>query len=228
MESLRASFAASHAAYLARLAAGKQPLPPAAVRSVAGGALSFLDYTDDAALARVNAAYLLAVALLYAVMRWRGTGFELRAIMIVRPPRFAASAAPRSHRAFGALPHRFAPLTDATRPLLWTRGGTRRWRRERARQHVSRRAAAGALTRPRRVTGVQRGVRGAGGLRGGGRRALQAGEAGLLRVQRAGSVARWPPPGAGYVVRTSPAPRPAAQGSQLLQPRARRAAVARA
>jgi hypothetical protein len=91
MASLRASFEASHAAYLARLAAGKQPLPPAAVRSVAGGALAFLDYTDNAALARVNALYLLVVAVLYAVMRRRGAGFELRWLMIVRslrlPPR---------------------------------------------------------------------------------------------------------------------------------------------
>ena len=81
---LKASFDASHAAYLARLAAGKQPLPPAAVRSVASGALSFLDYTNDAALARINANYLLVVALLYIVMRRRGSGFELRWLMIVR------------------------------------------------------------------------------------------------------------------------------------------------
>ena len=94
MAALRASFDASHAAYVARLAAGKQPLPPAAVRSVAGGALSFLDYTDNASLARVNAAYLLVVALLYVVMRRRGSGFELRWLMIVRlhPCRLARAA----------------------------------------------------------------------------------------------------------------------------------------
>ena len=101
---LQASFQASHAAYLARLAAGKQPLPPAAVRSVAGGALSFLDYTDDSALARVNAIYLLVVALLYVVIRRRGAGFELRWLMIVRLSRFAALPWPRRRRAFGSLP----------------------------------------------------------------------------------------------------------------------------
>ena len=108
---LRASFEASHAAYLARLAAGTQPLPPAAVRSVAGGAFAFLDYTDDAALARVNAAYLLAVALLYAVMRRRGSGFELRLLMIVR---FAAKPPPRSRLAFGRLPWRAKPCANAS------------------------------------------------------------------------------------------------------------------
>ena len=99
MASLKASFEASHAEYLARLDAGIQPLPPAAVRSVAGGALAFLDYTDDAALSRVNAVYLLLVALLYVVIRRRGTGFELRWLMIVRcfmPCRQAsATLAPR-------------------------------------------------------------------------------------------------------------------------------------
>ena len=118
MDALRASFEASHAAYLARLAAGKQPLPPAAVRTVAGGALSFLDYTNDAALARVNAAYLFAVALLYVVMRWRGSGFELRWLMIVRsyacrpgPHLARAATAPRvraSRRLSRAAPTRCA------------------------------------------------------------------------------------------------------------------------
>ena len=111
---LRSSFEASHAAYLARLAAGKQPLPPAAVRSVAGGALAFLDYTDDAALARVNAAYLLAVALLYAFIRWRGSGFELRWLMIVRRSRFAAFPWPRSRCALGELPCRSPTAAGAT------------------------------------------------------------------------------------------------------------------
>ena len=86
MERLRASYVASHGAYLARLASGTQPRPPALVRSAAGGALSFLDYTDDKALLTVNAAYLATVALLYAVMRRRGAGFELRGPMIVRAP----------------------------------------------------------------------------------------------------------------------------------------------
>ena len=111
---LKASFDASHAAYLARLAAGKQPLPPAAVRSLAGGALSFLDYTDDGALARINATYLLVVALLYVVMRRRGAGFELRWLMIVRHSRFAAMPWPRSRRAFGALPCRGTSATPNT------------------------------------------------------------------------------------------------------------------
>jgi hypothetical protein len=87
MQRLRESFEESHAAYLARLAAGTQPVPPALVRSAAGGALRFLDYTDDVALLRVNAAYLVVIAVLYVIMRWRGTGFELRGPMIVRAAR---------------------------------------------------------------------------------------------------------------------------------------------
>jgi len=106
---LRASFDASHAAYLARLAAGTQPLPHAAVRSVAGGALSFLDYTDNAALARVNAAYLLVVALLYAVMRRRGAGFELRWLMIVRSPPCRHLSSLRALCVSGA----YAPLRES-------------------------------------------------------------------------------------------------------------------
>jgi hypothetical protein len=84
MQRLRDSFEVSHGAYLARLAAGTQPAPPALVRTFGGGALRFLDYTDNEALLRVNAAYLAVIALLYCVMRWRGTGFELRGPMIVR------------------------------------------------------------------------------------------------------------------------------------------------
>jgi hypothetical protein len=111
---LQASFQASHAAYLARLAAGKQPLPPAVVRSVAGGALSFLDYTDDAALARVNAIYLLVVALLYVVIRRRGAGFELRWLMIVRHSYFAALPRPCLRDAFGSLPCRCTAAMDGS------------------------------------------------------------------------------------------------------------------
>ena len=52
------SLAASHAEYLARLAAGTQPLPPAELTRV----LPFLDYTNTQALVAVNVGYLVRTA----------------------------------------------------------------------------------------------------------------------------------------------------------------------